>query len=582
MISIFAKTLFLIDKKFSNQLLWLYFIVVVGTLLEAFGISLILPFLKIVIDSKEGLYETLSSIKIFEGLANYFFQKNFDELDLLNLIILVFTIKIIFFLYLINKQAKISHLIEFELSKKIFQFYLNQDYLFHLSRNSSKLLTIITEEIRNFRLSLVDPLLTISSEIIFLLIISGFLIYLEPLVFFSAFSVIIVISFFYLFFTKKKLTDAAYKRQINESLKIQHLREGLNGIKEIKISGNETTFLSVFDKHNLETVKARAWLNFLTAIPRYVLEFTGVLSISLLSIYMIKKGMLIKAFLPTLGVFVIAILRLLPSISKITQSIGKIRFGLPSADLLIDELKNSEQNKYIKKEKFLNSKKIKFEKLLFKNISFYYPGTNKNKKVLNNISFEINKGDKIGIIGTSGSGKSTLVDIMTGLIVPSEGQIILNNQLVNLKSSNYYKIIGYSPQTVYLTDDTILSNIALGTKKEDVILSDINNACKIAAIDNYINSLNEGFNTRVGEMGVKLSGGQRQRIGIARTLYLYPQIMFFDESTSAIDLKTEEKIIDNILKFKDRTIIIVSHRESTIKQCNKIFEIKEGKINYKK
>ena len=308
------------------------------------------------------------------------------------------------------------------------------------------------------------------------------------------------------------------------------------------------------------------------------MEFIGVFGLSILAVILVKKGADIKSLLPTLGVFVVATLRLLPSASKIIQSAGKIRYGVPSVDLLKKEIEQSDYK--TSKKNIKNLKDFEFNELKFENISFNY--LNSNKKILDRISLRINKGDKIGIVGASGTGKSTLIDIFTGLINPSFGKIYLNERLVKLNDKNWYDVIGYTPQFIFLTDDTILNNIAFGVNEREHQLKSIKRACEVAELDNFIKTSNSGLKTKIGELGVRLSGGQRQRIGIARAIYSNPQILVFDESTSAIDIKTEEKIINNINSLPNKTVIIISHRLSTLQKCNKVFEIKNGNLFPKK
>ena len=577
MFSTFKKLTALIDDKLKRQLMIIYFISIIGTFLETLGIGIILPILKIIVEGSDFLNELNVSLPFFNNIFDFLLRKSQKELIvfLLILVIFVFLIKTIFFLFLIDKQTKFSHLVESELARNFFSYYLHQDYLFHIKRNSSKLFSNITEEIKNFRLNLIDPFLIVSTEIIFLLALSTLLIFIEPIGSIIGAFIIIMISIIYINFTRKKIAKVADKRQIHQALKIQHLRQGLNGIKEIKISGKEKAFLSIFDKHNLETVVASSKLALWTNIPRYILEFISIFGLSILVIIMVQKGVEIKSLLPTFGVFVIAIFRFLPSASKIVQSISKIRFGTPSADLLKKEISLMS----FKKDKSYGAKwkkDFKFSQLSFEDVSFKYPTSSQN--ILNNIKFQINRGDKIGIIGASGSGKSTLIDIFTGLVNPSAGKIYLNNQVAELNDRNWFNLIGYSPQFIFLADDTIINNIAFGVDSDNLQLESAKKAYEIAEMKNFINTSTLGLKTKIGEFGVRLSGGQRQRIGIARAVYSDPQILVLDESTSAIDIKTEEKIIDNLNSLTDKTVIIISHRLSTLKNCNKVFEIKNGNL----
>ena len=493
----------------------------------------------------------------------------------LAIIILVFFLKTVFFMFLTHRQNEFSHQVDSELSKKFFSFYLNQDYSYHINRNSSEMFRNITDEVKNFRLNLMDPILVLSVDILVLLAISVLIISIEPFASLIVGVFIILCSVLYINFNKKRIVIIAKKRQIHDALKIQHLKQGLNGIKEIKISGKENEFLSIFDIHNLASVKSRADFNFWHSLPRYILEFTGVFGLAFLAIILVYQNYDLKSFLPTMGLFAAATFRLLPSASRIVKAFGQIRFGFPSADLLKNELShlNSKKNA---DNRFEEKGNLEFNNLSFKNVSFKYP--NSDKEILNDVSIDIEKGDKIGIIGTSGSGKSTFVDILTGLIGPTEGKVLLNGEPVDLNQKNWHKIIGYVPQFIFLTDDTIIKNIAFGVKENDLNLNSVNNASNIAELENFISTSKQGLKTTIGEFGVRISGGQRQRIGIARAIYSKSKILVLDEATSAIDIKTEEKVISKINSLSDKTIIIVSHRMSTLKGCNKIFEIKDGNL----
>jgi len=582
MIKTFNKLTFLIENKLKINLYLIYIITVIGTFLETMGIGIILPLLTIIVDGKEVINNFNSSLPVISSLLNFLKLKEYDELIifLLSIVILVFLVKTCFFFFLINKQIKFAHLIESNLAKKFFNHYLKQNYSFHLSKNSSKLLSNITEEIKNFRLNLVEPFLVISTEIILLLAIITLLIMIEPEATISVSVILMIISYFYINFAKVRISLIAKKRQIHEALKIQHLKQGLNGIKEVKISGKEDAFLKIFHKHNLETVNSRAKLALWTTIPRYLLEFIGVSGICLLSILMVNKGVDLRSLLPTIGVFVVATFRLLPSAVRIVQASGKIRYGTPSANLLKEEIENSTYVKNFKDFKFSKNNFEKnsyiFESLKFNQVSFKYPNT--ERFIIKNLNLEINKGDKIGIIGPSGSGKSTFIDILTGLVKPTIGETILNNERSKINEKKFFSIIGYTPQFIFLTDDTIINNIAFGEDPDKLNIDQVKKSIKIAQLEDFISNSSEGLKTKIGEFGVRLSGGQRQRIGIARALYFQPQILILDESTSAVDFPTEEIIMKNINKLKDKTIIIVSHRLSSLKDCNKIFEIKNGTI----
>ena len=283
----------------------------------------------------------------------------------------------------------------------------------------------------------------------------------------------------------------------------------------------------------------------------------------------------LDSILQSLGVFVAAAFRMIPSVNRIMISMQQIKF----ANVTISKLQN--EFTYIKKntekhDKSSSNKTITFENnIQFKNISFSYDAT---KQILSDFNFKINSGEFIGIIGASGSGKSTLVDLLLGLLKPNTGDIFSDNISIHDNLKSWQLLIGYVPQTIYLTDDTLKNNIGFGIPESEIDNTRVDFAVKAAQLDAYINSLPEGLNTNVGERGVKMSGGQRQRIGIARALYNHPKILVLDEATSALDNSTEHEVMDSIYMMKNITVIIIAHRLSTLNKCNRIIEIKSGKI----
>ena len=503
---------------------------------------------------------------------------NYTDNDLIvysiGLIILIFFLKKIFFIFLIWRQNQFAYLVDSSLSKRLFSFYLSKNYLFHAQRNSSELFRNIIDEVKSFRHFVITSSLTLFIEILVLVSIASLIIFLQPIPAIVAAVSIAICLMIFSKINKKRLSKIGKDRQYHDALKIQHLNQGLNGIKEIKLSSKENEFSFIFNKHNLISIKSTAEHQFWISIPKYVLEFIGVFVFMVIAIFITKKGFDLKVFLPTIGLIAAATFRLLPSANRIIQSINNIRFGLPSANTLSNELKITKTK--IIQEKLNNKLPINFEKLNFENISFCYPNSENN--IIENVNFEISKGDKIGILGPSGSGKSTLIDVVTGLLQPTSGRIKLNNLNVNLAQKDWYKKIGYVSQFIFLIDDSIKKNIAFGIEDNKINPDLINKSINFAELTEFVHNSIHGIDTKIGEFGARISGGQRQRIGIARAIYSNSEILVLDEATSAVDLQTEEKIIKNINSLSKKTIIIISHRMSTIKDCNKIFEIKDNNL----
>ena len=280
-----------------------------------------------------------------------------------------------------------------------------------------------------------------------------------------------------------------------------------------------------------------------------------------------------------LGVFAVASFRIVPGASRILTSYQTIRHLEPSVKILLQEF-TSKDNTSAKDELHLKEKNLplKFQKEInLTNLSFSYPI--RKEFSLSKISMTVKKGDFIGIIGETGSGKSTLVNLLTGLLKPSEGKVEVDKLNINSNLPEWYKKIGYVPQSVYLMDDTIRKNIAFGLREDDIDDALIKQAVEKASLNKFLDNLTDGLETIVGEKGIRLSGGQQQRIGIARALYRDPEILILDEATSSLDQQTEKKIIESIQLLKrKKTLIIITHRLVTIKDCDKIFFIDKGKI----
>lgn len=578
--NIVNKIIYLIEKKLRIKVIFLFFLILIGTFLETLSVGIVFPILTLIIEGKTKLLQILEKFPSFIHDSFKSIEYLDNELVVLFILIIavIFFLKTIFFIFLMYYQNKFSYEVEHSLSSKMLNLYLNKNYIFHTEKNSSELFRNVKNEVVVFRHYILISFLTFFIEILVLMSIISLIVYLYPI---PALTASIIILFFLFILTKlnkKRLNKISKERQNYDSYTIQHLNQGLKGIKEIKIFNKEKEFLSIFNYYNLKTVKNLAEQRFWVSITKYILEFLGLFFFIILFFFSFNNGHDLKVFLPTAGFIVAAIFKLLPSVNRIVQSVNNIRFGIPSINTLFNELKIQEKEKNTDNA-ILNIPE-KFNKINFTNISFSYPKN--EKKIFKNLSFEIIKGDKIGILGSSGAGKSTLIGIITGLLEPSSGVVTIDDQEVNLRQKKWYRKIGYVPQFIFLIDDTILRNIAFGSNDIEINKNLISMSITTSELNKFISSCKEGVNTKVGELGGRISGGQQQRLGIARAIYSNSEILIFDEATSAIDLKTEEKIIENITNLKEKTIILCSHRISTLKNCNKIFEVKEGVINRKK
>ena len=463
------------------------------------------------------------------------------------------------------------------LARFFYNAYLSSNYNFHLENNSSKMIRNISSEI-SIVTSLINSICLVVSEIVVLVGISIFLFFYNPWATLLTSLILILLGLILFLVVKKRLNILGILRKKHEKLRFKNLINGLRGIKEVIISNYQKSFVEDYDKHHKGVFKTSLYRNVLMPIPRLSFEFSGVLILSLFTLAGLYLNYSSVELITVLSVWAVAAIRLLPSYNRISSNLQNIVSSKSALDELTKDFINfkNEKNKkdnLIEKESNLST----FKNIYFKNISFSYLGA--EKKIIKDVNFKIKIGSKIAIIGDSGSGKTTLLDLVLGLIKPQNGEILIDEKNIENHLKGWQKNIGYVPQKIYLTDDTIKKNIAFGVPESEINVMKIERAIRLAQLNNFINSLNRGIDTIVGEDGIKISGGQRQRIGIARALYRDPLVLVLDEATNALDEETENTLLTDLIKSNnDRTIIMVSHRQSALKDFNSILSVKNGSI----
>ena len=537
---------------------------------ELLGISLVIPLAYSL--TEENIFEKYVFLENIQQLLNYPDNKTIIFLSLV-FFLLAYVFKNIYLLFFYWFEGKFISITRQNISSRLYRNFLYKDYSFHLNENSANIITKIKTDILYYANSL-EALSTLISELIIFLGISALLFFIQSSAIFMV-SVFIVssLTIFYLFFYKKiqQMGDERGKIELYMSKKLQ---EGIGGIKEIKSYGMENFFSNKYSVVSSRLAKISALVKVITKIPRLYFETVGLAGIVLFCYYLITINTELEVVLATLAIVIAASLRLLPSANRFLNSYNVIKYSLPAINSVYND---SKIKNYIITE---NNDDLKIEfkkKIQFTNISFKYP--NRDEFVLKDINLEILKGEKVAITGISGSGKSTLLDIIMGFHFPENGKIFVDDNEISLNSRMWKKFIGYVPQSIYLFDDTILENIALGADKKNLDKDYLKQCIEIAELPNLINSLPEKIYSTVGEGGIKISGGQKQRIGIARALFKKPSILILDEATSALDKDTEIKLVNNLInKLKNITIIIVTHKLDLIKNFDKILRIENSKI----
>jgi ABC-type multidrug transport system fused ATPase/permease subunit len=564
------KVLYLLSPAQKRQLFILAGLMVIGMLFEMLGLGMLIPVLGFMLNPN-----LINEYPVLQSFLKILGNPSHTQLILwgMNFLVLLYFMKAIFLIFLNWRQSKFSLNLSTDISKVLFMGYLQQPYVFHLKKNSAVLLRNLTE-IGTFS-SVTKSTIEASIELSLVLGTVLTLVLVDPFGSSIIIMFLIVFGTLFHFLTKKKVLDLGRIRQHYASFVNQHLLQGLGAVKEIKFAGKEEYFLKQYSKPIEEITKAQVKMSTLIALPRMYMEFLAVAGLAILVILTIMQNKPIGLLLPTLAIFIAGAFRLLPSVNRIMLTVQNMRFAKPVIDLLYSELKLVKANEYSLRA---DTSKFKFtNEILVNKVSFNYE--NVRSKALNEVSIKIQKGESVGLIGASGSGKSTLIDLILGLLTPVSGWISVDNLNIQETMRGWQNQIGYIPQFIYLTDDTLKNNIAFGIAKDDINNDNINRAIKAAQLEGFVETLPEGLETSVGERGVRLSGGQRQRIGIARALYHNPSVLILDEATSALDSVTENDVMQAIYELKgDLTLIIVAHRLSTVERCNKIYKLQHGKL----
>ena len=562
----------LLDRSYKVRALYLLLLMMLGLFFEMLGVSMIVPMLSFIL-YPEHIKENYILVEISSLLGNptYFEFVTYFILTVIGAGVL----RILILAILSWKQYYFTFNVQAQIANKLYGKYIHQPYSFHLSSNTSSLIRNITYSCDALAAHGVGPVLQIIVESAVILGLSSILFYTEPL---GTVFVIIIIGFgslFVYFFTKNKISRMSKDRQEHESQRLKQLQHGLSGSREAKLFSCESYFISRHRFHELKRAELASKQSLLQSLPRIWLEFLIVLTASLLVLFLVAQEESPEDILPTLGLFAAVGFRLLPSANRLVTSFQSVSHAIPIINNLIAEFEKIKLNKQLLNNKNNN---INFANLInINNLSYKYPGS--DLMTLRSLSLKVSYNECIGIMGESGSGKSTFINLLMGLLSPQEGSIIVDSKNIAENYPSWQKQIGYVPQTIFLIDDTIRRNIAFGVEDKNIDENKLQIAVKQAQLHSYIDSLNDGYDTQVGERGVRISGGQLQRIGIARALYNNPMVLIFDEATSALDKETEKTIMSVIEDLAElKTIIIISHNIETLSSCDNKYRLIEGKL----
>ncbi len=558
-----------ISRRLHFKLLLL--LMVFASIAEMFTITAVLPFLSVIATP-----DTVFNNQYVKPINNFLQLDSPDELRIAITIgfIVVAIIAGITRILLLTVSTKLLFAAGAELSADIYRRSLFQPYQIHVNRNSSELINVVFNKCGDVVFGVMMPIVTIISSSILFIGVTSVLIIIDPLVMLMTFSCFALLYFLILKVTSKKVKNNS-KLIAEESTKaIQCLQEGVGGIRDVIISNAQNYYFTIYNRVISGLMVSQGNNSIIGATPRFILETIGIVIIAILSLYLSGRDGGIISVIPVLGALAIGAQRMLPTLQQCYSSVTSIKaLEYP----LRDVLNLLDQSIFESKSNRINTSPKLMSELILENINFRY--SPELPDALSGITIKILNGDRIGIVGETGGGKSTLVDIIMGLLLPTEGKMFFNGEEMNENNINTLQdCISHVPQNIYLADATIEKNIAFGVDKGDIDLDRVTSAAKTAQLHDFIVNLPDKYSTRVGENGAFLSGGQKQRLGIARALYRNSSFIIFDEATSALDAKTEMKVmqaIDNL--GEEKTILMIAHRTSTLSNCSKIIKIENGK-----
>lgn len=568
--SIFKKIWHILNHDQRRGAIVLLGMMLIGMVLETMGIGLIVPALALMTQSDlTTKYPALAPW--LERLGN----PSREHLVIGGMLVLVCVhiVKAIFLSFLCWVQARFVYGWRADLSQRLFTGYLRQPYVFHLQRNSAQMIHNAVNETDMIAVTGLIPGFTLITELLVFAGISTMLLAVEPLGALLVVSTLGLAGWGFSRFTRDRIVRWGQTRQRHEGLRIQHLQQGLGGVKDVKLLGREDDFLAQYWLHNVGSARSKQHEQTLQQLPRLFLELLAVIGLAALVLVMIGRGKPLDALLPTLGLFAAAAFRLMPSANRVLLAIQSTRYTLPVVDALYKELCLFDATPSPQQGHPVPFKSA----LTLEQVRFHYPSA--QTPALQEVSLSIPQGTSIGIIGGSGAGKSTLVDIILGLLIPDSGAIKIDGIDIQTDLRSWQNMIGYVPQSIFLTDDTLRRNVAFGIPNDQIDEAAVRRAIHAAQLEQFINDLPQGLDTLVGERGVRISGGQRQRIGIARALYHDPQVLVLDEATSSLDTATEREVMDAVRALQgNKTLIIVAHRLSTVEHCDRLYRLEQGKV----
>lgn len=571
-----SKLAYIFDQRDKWKIAFLLVAVVVGSFLELLGVTVFMPFINVISD--QTTIQRTWYLKMIYDEFGFSSSKQFMVALTIG-IIGIYVIKNMYLILEKNFIFRFSYNTQMRLSTRLLDTYMKEPYTFHLNKNIATLQRSLHEDTSRFMQVILYSLELVAELAVCLVLVTYLMIVSKSIT-------IIVLGMLVLCVGVFTLTTRKYSRKLGQDNQgyqgkiFQWMNQALGGVKEIKILERESYFTDEFQKYYKKYARGLQIARTISILPKYLVEavsMTGILVAIVVKLLFGEADM--TYYLPQLTVFAVAAMRLMPSVGRINEHTTNMLYALPSVELVYHDLTEIEdyieqQNQEVKEDWTLQNS------IRVQDVTYYYPDT--EEPVIDGANLTIEKGKTVAFIGSSGAGKTTMVDIILGLLVPQKGVVMADNINVHEKPKTFHAQVGYIPQVIYLSDDTIRNNIAFGVNEKEIDEKAVLAAMEKAQLTEFVENLPHGLDTIVGDRGVRLSGGQRQRIGIARALYHDPEILVLDEATSALDNETESAVMEAIDKLQGtKTMIIIAHRLTTIRNVDVIYEVGNGKVTEK-
>ena len=568
--------LYILDRKQKAGLVALLFVIMIGSFMEMAGVSAILPLVTLVSDPsnmERGGYARLASLMGITEVRELI-------LVLAGMMILVYIIKNSYILFMYSLQYRYVYNNQRIISYRLMDHYMSREYLFHTRHGVAELHRNVRDDVDNFFIVMIN-IIQFITEAFTCVFLTGFLMVQDIYTTLLILGLMGVFLFLVFCVFRKKLVALGQRNRTATAKMNRGILQAFEGIKEIKARDSERYFLDVYDRAYRERVYAQRNQMLMQIAPRPLMEtvmICGLLGFISLRIY---SGGDIAGFIPTMSVFAVAAVRMLPSFNRISAELGVILYNKASVEALYRDLQDMKGNKDMTAAEGAAENEAEChlrEGIHLRDVSFYYP-SRPGAVILDGVSLDIPKNSTVGFIGATGAGKTTLADLIMGLLEPVEGHIYADDTDILSSPEMWHRIIGYIPQDIYILEGTIKENIIFGAEADSVSDEEVWEALRAAQAENFVRRLPKGLMSEVGPGGVQLSGGQKQRLGIARALLRKPEVLVLDEATSALDNDTERAVMDAIETLSgSATLIIIAHRLSTIKCCDKVYETAGGRV----